>query len=367
MKYYMSHKVSKNSAPVFLILSLLVLMAGSALAQTSKKPRSANADKTLEQPVAEKPGTGSGTTAKVPATPLPPKAKKVMITDFDARGIAKWWGGSWDIGSLFANSVLGPLSRTGGYEVVERDRMMEVFKEQGLSESERFSQAAVTKIGRLLGADYILFGFLTDFSRKKSNMMVYQEVSAQISFTARFVDVATGKVLNTAEVNYASPKKRMVMKNEAELNPNDPEFLQSLFGKAIQESAKMAVSQLTGESAVGSAMPNTGNSLAPRTDGPAPAANMPLQGKVADVTGTIITINRGRRHGVKEGQFFVILKVVKEIKDPDTGKVISQKTEELARLRISKVEDAVAEGTLVSGDIALFSFGTEVVLADGKK
>jgi curli biogenesis system outer membrane secretion channel CsgG len=365
----MSHKISKNSVSVFLFLSLLVLMAGPVFAQTPKKPRSAGANKTLEQPVAEKPAAGSAATAKVPAAPLAPKAKKVMITDFDARGIAKWWGGSWDIGSLFANSVLGPLSRTGGYEVVERDRMMEVFKEQGLSESERFSQAAVTKIGRLLGADYILFGFLTDFSRKKSNMMVYSEISAQISFTARFVDVATGKVLNTAEVNYASPKKRMVMKNEAELNPNDPEFLQSLFGKAIQESAKMAVSQLTGESAVGTPMPNTGNtnSLLPRTDTPAPAANMPLQGKVADVTGTTITINRGRRHGVKEGQFFVILKVVKEIKDPDTGKVISQKTEELARLRITRVEDAVAEGSLVSGDIALFSFGTEVVLADGKK
>jgi curli biogenesis system outer membrane secretion channel CsgG len=367
MKYYMSHKISKNSVSVFLFLSLLLLTAGSVFAQTPKKPRSASADKTLEQPVAEKPGNGAAATAKVPAAPLAPKAKKVMITDFDARGIAKWWGGSWDIGSLFANSVLGPLSRTGGYEVVERDRMMEVFKEQGLSESERFSQAAVTKIGRLLGADYILFGFLTDFSRKKSNMMVYSEISAQISFTARFVDVATGKVLNTAEVNYASPKKRMVMKNEAELNPNDPEFLQSLFGKAIQESAKMAVSQLTGESTVGAPMPNTGNALVPRTDVPAAAANMPLQGKVADVTGTTITINRGRRHGVKEGQFFVILKVVKEIKDPDTGKVISQKTEELARLRISKVEDAVAEGSLVSGDIALFIFGTEVVLADGKK
>lgn len=358
----MLFNLSKKLSFIFIFVIGTSFLAGQTVAQTTKKPKRTT-DRQLEQESDKKENTTSTQTTNTN------KPKKVMITDFDARGIVKWWGGSWDIGSLFANSMIGPLSRTNGYEVVERQRMQELFAEQGLSQDERFNQSAVTKIGRLLGADYILFGFLTDFTRKKSDKIVYKETSARISFSARFVDVATGKVVNSVEINYESPKKRDVLKNEAELNPNDPEFLQSLFGQAIAESVKNAVAQLTGES-VGQTNTQTNNNSGntnnlAATNKPVDVVN--LKGKVADVTGTSITINRGRNSGVKEGQIFVILKILKEIKDPDTGQVISQKTEELARLKITKVDDAASEGVLISGDASLLSVGTEVTRVEVKK
>lgn len=369
----MSHVIKNRVSVLFFAGLIAVFAVGAAFAQAPKKPRTTGGERLLEQPSSDKPAADKPATttaaAKTPDKPSPPKVEKVMITDFDPRGIVKWWGTNWDVGSLFGNMILGPLSRTDGYEVVERERMMELFREQGLSENERFSQAAVTKIGRMLGADLILFGYLTEFSRKKSSKIVYQEIWADISFNARLVDVATGKIVKTAEVSYSSPKKKLVMKEEIEVNPNNPEFVQSLFGKAISESTKMAIAQLTGQGASQPLGPEVGgNNLTAGTNtSSAPAANMPLQAKVADVTGTVITINRGRRHGVKEGQFFVVLKVVKVIKDPDTGQVISQKTEELARLRITKVEDGAAEGALVSGDPGALVFGAELVAADTKK
>jgi hypothetical protein len=179
------------------------------------------------------------------------------------------------------------------------------------------------------------------------------------------VDVATGKVYKSTEINYISPKqKSFALTAEQEINPNDPEFLQSLFGKAIQEAAKNSVTQLTGENTgQTTTQPGVTNSVPVKT----PVMDAGTSAKVADVTDNTITINRGRQHGVKEGQFFTVVKVVKKIVDPDTGAVISQKTEELARLKITKVDDISAEGVLVTGDIKLLNIGTEVIRADVKK
>jgi curli biogenesis system outer membrane secretion channel CsgG len=365
----MLHLNSYKNFPAFLfVLALLpvLFLNGQADGQPPKKPRTAPT-RILEQPTAEKEQKNVNQTTEVAekTRPAANRAKKVMVTDFDARGIAKWWGGNWDIGSLFANSMIGLLSRTDGYEVVERSRMKEVFDEQGLSESERFNQGAVTKVGRLLGADYILFGYLTDFTRKKGGFGPYKEVSARISYSVRLVDVATGKVYKTAEITYVSPKQKdFALTAEQELNPNDPEFLQSLFGKAINEAAKNSVSQLTGEN-TGQTTVQTGgtNDVPVKT----PVADTSASAKVADITDNTITINRGRLHGVREGHFFVVVKVVKVIKDPDTGAVISQKTEELARLKITKVDDSSAEGALVTGDVKLLNVGTELMRVDAKK
>lgn len=360
MQFTSSNKIS------YLIVVILVLNLSFLVSQANgqaKKPRKTT--RALVQPTAEKEESPTTKTSNSEPTRASNKIKKIMITDFDDRGIAKWWGGDWDIGSLFANTIIGPLSRTEGYDVVERSRMIELFKEQEISGSERFSQSAVTKIGRLLGADYILFGYLTNFSRKKSGYVVVKETSAQIDFSVRLVDVATGKVVKSAEINYVSPKKREYLKSDTELNPNDPEFLQSLFGKAISESTKEAVVQLTGEN-VGQTSAASNSSSTNLTSNQK-VSDVVLQAKVADITGDTITINRGRSQGVKEGQFFAVLKVVKEIKDPDTGKVISQKTEELIRLKITKVDDGVAEGILVLGDTRMLDIGTQVVRVDPKK
>ena len=358
----------KNFSSIFAIVSIIgfIFLAVQTVSAQKKKPRTPN--RALEQPEAEKEKPVTTQPTPKAETPRPVnKVKKVMVTDFDARGIIKWWGANWDIGSLFANLIIGPLSRTDGYEVVERSRMKEVFDELNLTESERFSQSAVTKAGRQLGADYILFGFLTDFTRKKSDKIIFKEVSAQVSFSVRMVDVATGKVFKSTEINYVSPKQRDIpLRNGSELNPNDPEFLQTLFGKAIAETTKNAVSQLTGEKSEQTTPQTTGGNSYNQSEKPDNSSSV-LQGKVADITNNTITINRGRSQGVKEGQFFAVVKIIKEIKDPDTGKVISQKTEELARFKITKVDDGAAEGMIVSGDIKMLSVGTTVVRVDVKK
>lgn len=350
-------KAKKGICVVGVACMLTTSLGTSSLAQ--KK----NTNKPAAQP--EQPQkSGPSKTASDSEPETPPshsaKTKVVMVTDFDARGIIRWWQGNWDIGSLFSNSIIGPLSRTPSYEVVERGRMRDLINEQGLTETERFSQPKITKIGRLLGADYILFGDLQDFSRKKGKNPFVKETQVSISLSARLVSIATGKVYKSTEVTYLSPKEKDYFSfGEKEVNPNDPEFLQSIFGKAIAQAAVQTVAQLTGEQQPASAM------------APAPANNVGAakpssggvaeSGLIADVTGNTVVINVGSAQGVKVGNFFAVVKVVKEVRDPkDPSKIILRKTEEVARIKITSVQSGASEGTVVSGKTDSLQVGVEV-------
>jgi curli biogenesis system outer membrane secretion channel CsgG len=269
-----------------------------------------------------------------------------MVTDFDARGVPRWWG-DWDIGSLFANSMITRLSRTGTFDVVERERMKAIVDEQNLTQDERFRQDKVTKIGQLLGADYVLFGYLTNFSRKKSNKFLYNEYSAAISFSVRLVDISSGTVVNSAEIDYVSAKDhKVVMQDDKAFSPNDPDFVQSLFGKAINEAIGQAVERLTGETSAPinqTAMIRPNNLSAP-TGPPAQPDDGKLRGMIAAVDGSNVIINRGLTQGVKVGDIFEVTRG--GITDPETGRILRAKV--IAEIRITSVDDSSADGAITS-------------------
>jgi len=326
-------------------------------------PEPAAAPAPEEPPAAERPVPRPAPVA----APQANRRKLVMVPDFDARGLPNWWG-TWDIGSLFGNVMVSHLSRTESYTIVERERMNEILGELATSGGTEYKQERFTKAGKLLGADLILFGYLTNFTRKKSNKVFYEEYSAGIAFNVRLVDIASGRVVRSAEIEYTSPKDRkMSMSGKDQINPNDSDFLQSLFGKAINESVRQVVVKLEGGSDAHASQ------VAGSTGGGsvgAPAANFqpaasagPVKGMIAAVDGETIIINRGQSHGVKVGSHFVVTKVVREIRDPETNQVIRQVTEEVARIKVTNVEATSSDGVLVSAKGKL-SVKDQVVLVD---
>jgi curli biogenesis system outer membrane secretion channel CsgG len=293
------------------------------------------------------------------AAPRPPKRKLVMVPDFDAQGLPNWWG-NWNIGSLFANTTVTHISRADGYGVVERERMLELLREQQRIQGEEFRQDSLTKIGKLLGADMVLFGYLTTFSRNKSSKVIYDEYSAKISFNMRLVDISSGRIVKSAEIEYVSPRDRKVsLSGKGEIDPNSSDFLQSLFGKAINEAVRQGVVKLTDEgggasSQTASANQSSGPSSSNFTPAPPAKPAGPLKGMIAAVDGDTIVINRGSTHGVKAGNYFTVSKVVREIRDPENPNVIiRQQLEELARIKVTKVEAASCDGVVVSTKVKL--------------
>jgi curli biogenesis system outer membrane secretion channel CsgG len=358
-----------------LTLSLLALACPALRAQTSNPPTNRNrpkpkaaATRDLGQPQANEPAPAKAVETPAPAPkpavvtapapqpaaavvakPASSKRPKVMVLDFDARGLPQWWG-EWNVGSLFGNIMVSRLSRTEMYDVVERTRMNDLIQEQNLNQDERFKQDKITKIGRLLGADYILFGYLTNFSRKKSDKIIVKQYSALISYSVRLVDIASGTVVKSAEIEYTSAKNnKMVMSGDNTFNPNDPDFLQSLFGKAINEAVAMGIEKLTGEQQIVAgkvqltSSPSSSNN-AKTSVVPPPVNDGKLRGFIAAVDGEIVIINRGQTHGVKVGDVFEVTRG--GVVDPETGRVLRAKV--IAEIKITSVENDSADASFIS-------------------
>jgi curli biogenesis system outer membrane secretion channel CsgG len=86
-----------------------------------------------------------------------------------------------DVGELLSAEVSGALQRTGVYVVVERARLLRVLEELRLGSSELADDETRLRVGRLLGARYMVFGG-------------YQVVGSQLRLDVRLVEVETGKI-----------------------------------------------------------------------------------------------------------------------------------------------------------------------------
>ena len=96
-------------------------------------------------------------------------------------------GDAW-IGSGIAETVMADLVRVGGLTVTDREVVLDALRELNASEGEERTALA---LGRLLGATWVLRGG-------------YQRLGDQIQITARVVDVATGDVVRTMNVDGAA-------------------------------------------------------------------------------------------------------------------------------------------------------------------
>ena len=70
-------------------------------------------------------------------------------------------------------------------------------------------------------------------------------------------------------------------------------------------------------------------------------------------------VNRGSREGVGAGQEFVVGEA-NVVRDPDTGEVLDQSVNEVARLEVSQVKEKLSICTVKSGNVAAIKRGMMV-------
>ena len=81
-----------------------------------------------------------------------------------------------------ADMLITDLSNISMLNIVERDKLEAILKEQKLSNSKQFDPNTAAKVGKLLGAQIILTGG-------------YFEMMGSLRIDARFIDVESGKKL----------------------------------------------------------------------------------------------------------------------------------------------------------------------------
>ena len=112
-------------------------------------------------------------------------AKRLAIIYFDNSG------GEPSMDKLkkgLADMLITDLSNVNMLDIVERDKLEALLKEQKLSNSKEFDSKTAAKVGKLLGAQVILTGG-------------YFEMMGSLRIDARFIDVETGKILKSDGVD----------------------------------------------------------------------------------------------------------------------------------------------------------------------
>lgn len=113
---------------------------------------------------------------------------------------------------VLTDSALMALQESPGLEIVERTRLEAVLQEQNLGSSQLADEDTRLRLGRLLGARWMLFGS-------------YQKVGPVARLDMRVVDVETSKVL-------AGDSRVVELPDEATLVQNARELAMEVMDKA---------------------------------------------------------------------------------------------------------------------------------------
>jgi curli biogenesis system outer membrane secretion channel CsgG len=295
---------------------------------------------------------------------LAPAQKKAMtIDDFDysavMTSVQAIFGTQMNIGQGIQAMLVKRVAEGGKFTIVERKKIGNVMKEQDFNASNRVKQGSGARVGQIRGADLTLAGDIVVFGRddRKTSAGVGAgvfgagggaiggskgEYKAVVVLDYRIIDEETSEIVGAGEARGESKR-------------TSKSFGAAMFAGGVFAGGgvNMASSNF-GETIIGEATMDAVNKLALNINGAdltggAGGRENDLDAKVADVSGSSITINAGSAAGLRVGQTFTIYHKGKEIKDPSTGEVLDVQTTPLGTLTITLVRDKISVGNYAGG------------------
>lgn len=283
----------------------------------------------------------------------PSGKKRVAIMNFEFGTVSRWWGGDWDVGKGISDLVVTGLVKDGTFSVVERKALDTVLAEQDFSNSNRADARTASRIGKVLGVNAIITGSVTQFGFDDKSFKLdalggvigsgfgfggfgKKKSKAVVVVDARVVDVITGEILAVATGKGESKRDSFSGFGgggggrgfgAAGIDMSSSNFQNTILGEATRKCVEQLVQNLVqGGDKIGT-------------------TKIELLGRIADVDKSTLIVNLGKEHGVKVGDVLNVERVVREVKDPDTGKVLREVTEVIGTVRITEVDDKSSVGT----------------------
>jgi curli biogenesis system outer membrane secretion channel CsgG len=245
------------------------------------------------------------------------------------------------------------ISQDGKYTVVERRKIEALTKEQDFNASNRVKQGTGARIGQIKGAQLTLAGDIVVFGRDDRHVGGavgggtfgaagaiggYKNTDkAVVVLNYRLIDVETSEIVASGEARGESKRssKGFAMGLWAGpvlagggFNMNSSNFAETIIGEATIDAVNKLAAQLN----------------ASTLQGGADSREMDLDARVADVSGSSMTINAGAAAGLQPGQTFTVYHKGKEIKDPSTGEVLDVQTTPIGQFTVTMVRDRITVG-----------------------
>jgi curli biogenesis system outer membrane secretion channel CsgG len=294
--------------------------------------------------------------APTPATAAEGPKRLVTIMNFDygtvKTYVAQIFGSDQDIGKGISDMLVDKLLKDGKYRLVERSALDKILAEQNFSNSDRADSNTAAKIGKVLGVDAIIIGSITQFGRDDQHTNVggggyglgrfglggvgTSKAKAVVGITARVINVSTGEILASVQGMGESTRSSTSLiggggggtgGGGGGLDMGSSNFANTILGEATHKAVDDVGAKLDDDAAK------------------IPERTLAISGLVADATGNTLIINVGKKAGVKVGDKLSIMRQVRVVKDPATGKVIKSVEDKVGDATVTEVDDDSATAT----------------------
>lgn len=223
-------------------------------------------------------------------------------------------GSQWSgvrVGQQITGLVTDSIVNRGDFLVVERDLIQEVIGEQDFGQSGRLDPSRAAEIGRLLGADVLLFGTVTRFEFSSGGGISafgisLSSTSATVELTGRIVDTTRGVVRGSFDAEGKANGLGINVKDLQGISFNASQFQESALGEATNKAVETFV-----QNAARVIDRHAEDILAAK-------AHQSLEGEVVAVIDNGVIINIGERDGVRMQQGFQVYRLmeVQGLADP---------------------------------------------------
>lgn len=286
--------------------------------------------------------------------------KRVAVLDFDyatvTSNVYAYFGSNQDVGKGIADLLVTKLVQSGVYTVVERKQIEKILAEQNFGASGRVDDATAAKIGKILGVDALIVGSINTFGRDDKSstragaggvrvpgsipgfggMKVGREkAKAVVGVNFRMIDTTTAEIFYAGDARGESKRESTTVSGggivgdvvgAGSSDMSSSNFASTIIGEAVYDAVGKLSAQLESKA----------SSLPTRT--------VVVEGMIAEVAGSVVILNVGKRAGVKVGDTLIVERPIKEVKDPETGKVIRTLSDKVGEVVITEVDDLSAVG-----------------------
>jgi curli biogenesis system outer membrane secretion channel CsgG len=260
---------------------------------------------------------------------------RLAVLGFENNTTSRLFGDG--LGHAASDELTTQLVKTGEFTVLERQQIQSILDEQHAGASGAIDPATAAAVGKLLGAQLVVLGSITQFSIDQKSggigRLSASYAEAESMLDVRIVDVNTGAILAVAE---GQGKKRFGGAQYKDINL-ERSFDAGVAQEALRPAVESAVERILGEreklAAVGSAGPNM---------------------QVVGVRDGAIYVDRGENGGLKVGQKLVVHRVIDTIRDAG-GNILDEVTDRVGVIEVTRVLSQsaickVVEGEALEGD-----------------
>jgi curli biogenesis system outer membrane secretion channel CsgG len=251
--------------------------------------------------------------------------KRIAVVDF----IDKTDYGKGRLGIAASDILEGELQRSGKFTIVSHSGMDEILNLQALGQSGALDASTAVQAGRLVGANAIINGSVSEFGIRKGGFSVPGVVGTKSLLARAVVDIhlidGTSGVILLSETAEGSANTRAAKV----LNiGGEGTYDETLAGKALREALVTLVDKITSK-----------------------MDTVPWEGFVLSSEGGEAWITGGEDVGIKKGMELEIKTAARQITAPN-GKTYSLPGEASGRLRISEVMPDISRAEVIQGSAA---------------